>query len=101
MATSVFTVVATLYPKAGREAEVEAILIEQAAAVRKAEPDCLVSRPPRLAKPPTVFRFWEPYRTRAAFDLHRPAPRLAACRERHRGLLARPTEVEFYRSLTE
>lgn len=101
MATNVFTVVAKLYPKAGKEAEVEAILVEQAAAVRKAEPDCVVYRPHRSAKPPTVFLFYEQYRTKEAFDFHRTAPHLAAFRERHKGLLDKPTEVEIYHSLTE
>lgn len=58
-------------------------------------------RPHRSAKPPTVFLFYEQYRTKEAFDFHGTAPHLAAFRERHKGLLDKPTEVEIYHSLTE
>lgn len=101
MATNVFTVVAKLYPKPGKEDEVQAILVEQAAAVRKAEPDCIVYRPHRSAKEPTVFLFYEQYRTTEAFDFHRTAPHLAAFRARHTGLVDKPSEVEIYHALTE
>ena len=43
----VLTVVARIYPKAGRESEVEGLLVKMAAAVRQHEPDCLVYRPHR------------------------------------------------------
>lgn len=98
---NVLTVVARIYPKAGHEADVEALLVKMAAAVRKAEPDCLVYRPHRAAKEPVVFLFYEQYRSAEAFDFHRTAPPLAAFRERMKPLLAKPTEVEIYRSLTD
>ena len=101
MATNVFTVVAKLYPKPGREDEIQAILIQQAAAVLKAEKDCLAYRAHRSATQPTVFLFYEQYRTKEAFDVHRTAAHLAAFRERHKGLLDNPTEVEIYDSLTD
>lgn len=71
--SNVFTVVAKIYPKAGNEREVEALLVKMADAV---------------------------YRSREAFDFHRTAPHLAAYREQMKGLLDKPTEVEFYHSLT-
>ena len=40
----VLTVVARIHPKAGRESEVEGLLVKMAAAVRQHEPDCLVYR---------------------------------------------------------
>ncbi len=101
MATNVVTVVAKLYPKAGKEDELQAILVEQTAAVLKAEPGCLVYRVHRLAKSPTVFLFYEQYRTPEAFERHRTAPHLRAYRERQAGLLDKPTEVEIYQALTE
>ena len=39
--TGVLTVVAKIHPKVGREAEVEALLVNMATAVRQHEPDCL------------------------------------------------------------
>lgn len=96
----VLTVVAKIYPKAGREAEVEGLLLRMAEAVRRHEPDCLVYRPHRSAGEPAIFYFYEQYRTDAAFEFHRTAPHLAGYRAEMRELLARPTEIELYRSLT-
>lgn len=95
------TVVAKIYPKAGKENEVAALLVKMADAVKQAEPDCLVYRPHRAAKDPPVFLFYEQYRSRAAFDFHRSAPHLAAYRDRMKELLDRPVEVEIYDSLTD
>jgi quinol monooxygenase YgiN len=44
--------------------------------------------------------FYEQYRTNAALELHRTAPHLAGYRGEMKALVARPTEVELYRSLT-
>jgi len=99
--SNVFTVVAKIYPRAGKEDEVAALLVKMADAVRQAEPDCLVYRPHRTAKDPSLFLFYEEYRSHAAFEFHRTAPHLAAYREQMKGLLDRPTEVEFYHSLTD
>lgn len=98
---SVFTVVAKIYPKPGREDELEAILLKQVEAVRKAEPDCLVYRPHRSRKEPVVFLFYEQYRSEGAFQFHRTAPHLAAFQEQRKDLVAKPVEVEIYRSLTD
>lgn len=76
----VLTVVAKIYPKPGRETEIEALLVKMAAAVRQHEPDCLVYRPHRSTGEPIVFYFYEQYRTDAAFELHRTAPHLAGYR---------------------
>jgi quinol monooxygenase YgiN len=99
--SGVFTVVARIYPKAGKEDELQAILVEQAAVVRREEKDCLVYRPHRSAATPTIFLFYEQYRSEAAFELHRTAAHLATFRAQHKALLDRPTEVEIYRALTD
>jgi quinol monooxygenase YgiN len=96
----VLTVVAKIHPKPGKEGEVEALLVQMAEAVRRAEPDCLVYRPHRSSREPTVFYFYEQYRSDAAFELHRTAPHLVDHRARMKDLVAKPTEVELYRSLT-
>ena len=97
----VLTVVAKIHPKVDKADEVQAILVQMADAVRRAEPDCLVYRPHRLQQDPVVFLFYEQYRSESAFDAHRTAPHLAGFREQLRPLLSRATEVEVYRSLTD
>jgi quinol monooxygenase YgiN len=96
----VLTVVARIHPKAGKESEIEGLLVKMADAVRQHEPDCLVYRPHRSTAEPTTFYFYEQYRTDAAFEFHRTAPHLAQYRTEMRELLARPTEIDLYRSLT-
>jgi quinol monooxygenase YgiN len=97
----VLTVVARIYPRAGKEDDVAALLVKMAEAVRQSEPDCLVYRPHRLTEMPVVFLFYEQYRSDAAFEFHKTAPHLASHRGELKGLLRQPTEIELYRSLTE
>ena len=99
----VFSIVAKIRAAKGKGDALAALLTEQAAVVRKAEPGCLVYRPHRSTKDPDVFIFYEQYKDDAAFDLHRKATYLAAYRERREkeGLTDGPTEVEIYRSLTD
>jgi quinol monooxygenase YgiN len=96
----VLTVVAKIFPRPGRETELAALLVEMAEAVRRHEPDCLVYRPHRSTGEPAVFYFYEQYRSDAAFEFHRTAPHLVDARRRMKELVARPTEIELYRSLT-
>ncbi len=97
----VFTVVAKLRARSGREAELAALLERQVAAVRANEPDCLVYRLHRLDDDPAVFLFYEQYRSPAAFDAHRKAPHLAAFQGERKDLVAGPADVEIYRALTD
>ena len=97
----VFTVVAKLRARAGREKELEALLKRQVAVVRANEPDCLAYRLHRLTQDPTAFLFYEQYRTEAAFEAHRKAPHLAAFQGERKELVAGPAEVEIYRALTD
>ena len=98
---NVLTVLARIHPKPGREAEVQALLVKMADAVRRHEPDCLVYRPHLSQGSPATFCFYEQYRSDAAFEFHRTAPHLAAFRAELRELVSRPTEVDLYRSLTD
>jgi quinol monooxygenase YgiN len=100
---NVLTVVARLRAARGKGDALAALLEEQAAAVRRAEPGCLVYRPHRSTRDPDAFLFYEQYRDETAFEAHRTAPHLAAFRERREqaGLTEGPVEVEVYRSLTE
>ncbi len=94
------TVVARIYPKPGKEAEVEALLVQMAEAVREHEPECIVYRPHRSNKEPVVFLFYEQYRSMPAFEFHRTAPHLVEPRSRMKELVARPPEVELFSALT-
>jgi quinol monooxygenase YgiN len=100
---NVLTVVAKLRAAKGKGDALAALLIEQSAAVRAAEPGCLIYRPHRSTKDPDVFWFYEMYEDEAAFDAHRKAPHLAAFRERREreGLSEGAVEVEILRSLTD
>ena len=100
---NVLTVVAKLRAANGKGDALAALLTEQAAAVRSAEPGCLVYRPHRSTKDPDVFLFYETYRDDAALEAHRTAPHLAAFRARREqeGLTEGTVEVEIFRSLTD
>jgi quinol monooxygenase YgiN len=99
----VLTVVAKVRAAKGKGDALAALLKEQVAAVRKAEPGCLVYRPHRSTKDPDLFIFYEQYTNEAAFEAHRKAPHLAAFRERREKaqLTEGAVEVEVYRSLTD
>ena len=64
----VLTVVAKVRAAKGKGDALAALLKEQVAAVRKAEPGCLVYRPHRSTKDPDLFIFYEQYTDDAAFD---------------------------------
>jgi quinol monooxygenase YgiN len=100
---NILTVVAKVRAAKGKGDALAALLAEQAAAVRSAEPGCLVYRPHRSTKDPDLFLFYEAYADDAAFEAHRKAPHLAAFRERREqgGLTEGPVEIEIYRSLTD
>lgn len=100
---NVLTVVARIRAAKDKGDALAALLTEQAAVVRNAEPGCLVYRVHRSTSDPEYFLFYEMYMDDAAFDLHRKAPHLATYRERREkeGLTNGPAEVEIFRSLTE
>jgi quinol monooxygenase YgiN len=100
---NVLTVVAKIRAAKGKGDALAALLTDQVAAVRQAEPGCLVYRPHRSTTDPELFVFYEQYRDDAAFEAHRNAPHLAAYRERREreGLTEGPVEVEVLRSLTD
>jgi quinol monooxygenase YgiN len=99
----VLTVVAKLRAAKGKGDALAALLKEQVAAVRKAEPGCLLYRPHRSTKDPDQFIFYEQYKDDAAFDVHRKNPILAEYRARREkeGLMEGAVEVEIYRSITD
>jgi len=100
---NVLTVVAKLRAAKGKGDALAALLTEQAAVVRRAEPGCLVYRAHRSSKDADVFLFYETYADDASFEAHRKAPHLAEFRERREreGLIDGPVEVEVFRSLTD
>jgi quinol monooxygenase YgiN len=99
----VITIVATLRAAEGKADALAALLVEQAAVVRSAEPGCLIYRPHRSTRDPDVFLFYEQYVDDAAVEAHRKAPHLRAFRERREreGLTTGAVEVEIFRSLTD
>jgi (4S)-4-hydroxy-5-phosphonooxypentane-2,3-dione isomerase len=100
---NLLTVVARLRAAKGKGDALAALLCEQATAVRRAEPGCLVYRVHRCISDSELFLFYETYVDDAAFELHRKAPHLAAYRERREseGLTDATAEVQVFRSITE
>jgi quinol monooxygenase YgiN len=97
------TVVATLRAAAGKADALEALLIEQAAVIRKTEPGCVLYRVHRATGDPDAFLFYEIYADDAAFDAHRASPHLAQYRKRREqeGLQDGAVDVKVYRAVTE
>jgi quinol monooxygenase YgiN len=97
------TVIAKIRAAKGKGDALAALLTEQAAAVRAAEPGCLLYRPHRSTRDPDVFVFYEIYADDAAFEAHRKAPHLATFRERRErdGLTEGAIEIDILRSLTD
>lgn len=97
-----FTVIARIRAAEGKSDALAALLVEQAAVVRAAEPGCLVYRVHRSTRDPALFVFYERYVDEAAFAAHRDAPHVAAFRERRarEGLADGPVDVEIVRALT-
>jgi len=96
-------VVARLRAAKGKGEALAALLIEQAAVVRREEPGCIAYRVHRKADDPELFLFYELYTDAAAFDAHRKAPHLAAYRQRREseGLVDGPAEVHIYHPVTD
>ena len=101
--SSALVVVARIRAAKGKGDALAALLTEQVAVVRKAEPRCLVYRLHRSSKDADLFLFYEVYEDEAALEAHRKAPHLAAYRARREseGLTEGAVEVEVYRSITE
>ena len=97
------TVVAKVRAAVGKGDALAALLIEQAAVVRRAEPACLVYRVHRSESDPDAFLFYEVYADDAGFELHRKSAHLATYRERResQGLIAGPPQVEVYRAISD
>jgi quinol monooxygenase YgiN len=97
------TLVAKIRAAKGKGDALAALLVEQATAVRAAEPGCLVYRPHRSTKDPDAFLFYEIYADEAAFDAHKKAPHLAAFRKRREDeqLTEGGVEIELYTALTD
>jgi len=96
-------VIARIRAAKGKGDALAALLTEQAAVVRAAEPGCLAYRLLRSSTDADLFTFYEAYRDAAAFDAHRGTPHLAAYRQRREGegLVAGPAEVEVFRAVGE
>ncbi|HEY1325743.1 MAG TPA: putative quinol monooxygenase [Casimicrobiaceae bacterium] len=101
--SGIVTVVAEIRAAKGKGDALAALLVEQAAAVRKAEAGCLAYRPHRSTSDPELFLFYETYVDDAAFDAHRASPIVAAYRKRReeQGLVDGAVVVKLYRPLAE
>lgn len=97
------TVVAHIRAAKGKGDALAALLTEQCAVVRKAEPGCLAYRLHRAADDPDQFLFYETYVNAAAFDAHRKAPHMAVFRQRREAeaMIEGTVDVKLFQALTE
>jgi len=94
-------IVGRYYPAPGREAELEARLLQVLKHLKQAEPN-VTFRLHRSAKEPTVFLFYDVFPSQAALDHERET--VAALRKKDpppEGIFSRPPEVETYGFLAE
>ena len=89
-----YYIVATIYPKAGKEEAVKAELLKNIPEVRK-EAGCLWYDLHEL-KAGGRFMFYEIWENKAAFEAHGAAPHMVAYRERIKDLLEKPTEISVW-----
>lgn len=96
------TVTAKVRAAEGKAEQLQALLIEQVAAVRKAEPGCLNYRLHRHETDRNLFYFYEEYSDEAARKAHQTGAHLLAFRERRvaEGLTQGTVEVEVFVALT-
>jgi len=90
-----YYIVATIYPKAGKEEVVRAEIFKNIPEVRK-EKGCLRYDLHVLKSGGGRFMFYEIWEDKAAFEAHGAAPHMMAYRERIKDLLEQPTEVSIW-----
>ena len=93
------TVIAQIKATKGKGDALAALLNEQAATVRAAEPGCMAYVPYRSVADPDDFLFYEVYRDEAALEAHMNAPHLAAYRKKRQdlGLVVGPPAIQVFR----
>ncbi len=97
------TVIAKIRAAEGKASLLEALLLEQAAAVRKAEPGCMSYKLHQSETDPSLFVFYEQYANEAARTAHQNGEHMRAFRERRvaQGLVEGAVEVEVFLPLTD
>ena len=97
------TVIAKLRAAEGKEALLQALLIEQVAAVHKAEPGCMSYKLHVDAVDPSLFCFYEQYVDAAAKAAHQSGEHMRAFRERRAalGLVEGAVDVQVFLPLTD
>jgi len=90
-----YYIVATIYPKAGKEEAVRSEILKNIPIVRK-EQGCLRYDLHVLKDGAGRFMFYEIWANKATFEAHGVAPHMMAYRERIKELLEKPTEVSVW-----
>ena len=93
------TVLARVRARAGREAEVQRLLLALVAPSR-AEAGCLNYDLHQSMDDPTEFMFYENWTSRAALDAHLDMPYLDAFDAQAEDLLAAPVEITFWQMIS-
>ena len=97
------TVIAKIRAAEGKASLLEALLLEQVAAVRKAEPGCMSYKLHRSETDPSLFFVYEQYADEAARTAHQNGAHLRVYREKRaaEGLVNGAVEVEVFLPLTD
>ncbi len=98
MEAAVLIVVARIKAKAGREAEVQAALLDLVAPTRQ-EPGCLQYDLHQSLEDPTLFLFYERWRSRPDLETHLQQPYIQAFLRRSDDLLSEPVAITSWRLL--
>lgn len=89
------TVLARVQAKAGKEEEVKNELLALIEPTRS-EPGCINYDLHQAADAPSVFMFYENWRSKGDLDKHLETPYLRAWREKAESLLAGPSDVTLW-----
>ena len=89
-----YYIVATIFPKAGKEDEVQAKILDNIPKVRQ-ENGCVRYDLHRNRKD-NIFMFYEIWQDKEAFKAHGAAPHMLTYKEATKDLLEKPTEVTIW-----
>jgi quinol monooxygenase YgiN len=93
-----YYIVATIYPKPGKEKALKDAILKNIPNVRK-EKGSIRYDLHELKSDGTKFLFYEIWADKAAFEAHKVAPHMSAYRENTKDLIASPADISLWSSV--